>query len=316
MIDLDIYSSDEIIAGPNLVTFEGDARSGKGTCVTEVANALREDGRSILEIDQGQKFRVLGYLALMSDVRLDVDLDAEIEAFLESESTQSAMLGQLDRLSAMPKEDVHELLYSSPISYAAKKIATRPQSHELAVGTMFDQVAEAKDLGIDTVLIDGRAVEAYGREMHADKLALYSLAYYFQCDSSRSAQRVRKDFRTLKNMSDKEKLALLDEIVNIAERNSDDAQRNVDPMVNANLAFNLALLRGLPEDEDERKDALDQVIETGVVSVNTSHTTRIAQMTKPVVEVTRHVLADVDQRRNSHGMLHRAVLLTRESARS
>jgi len=192
------------------------------------------------------------------------------------------------------------------MNVASKLIAQHPRPHELAVGIMFDQVVEAGSNDVDTVLIDGRAMEQYGHDMHIGKLGLYVLGYYFKCDSYTAARRVLKEFRPLCTMPDEDKSRLLEEVDNIASRNADDASRHTDPMKNADHALSLDLTRGLHEDDDARFTLLDQGIETGVVSVDTSYTTKLQQMTEPVIAVTRHVLADGDERIRNFAMLHRA----------
>lgn len=286
------------------MTFEGDGGSGKGTSVTAVAEALTNDDRRVLRVDQGAKFRTLGYYADKCSINLDSE--TELLKYLEAESTRTAALGLLGSFALKPEDDVYDLLHTSRLDDAAKLIAQQPASHRLAVGIMFDQVDEAAHDGIDTVLIDGRAMEPYGREMHDRKLGVYPLAFYFRCDSLIAAQRRLKDFRDVEAMSNDDQQRLLRVITRIAKRNADDSRRDVDPMENADHAFNLNLLRGLPEDPDLRLDALDQIIETGVVSTDTSYTRSKEQMTGPVVEITRHVLQDTDRRRASQEMLRRA----------
>lgn len=300
----EVYAPDEVINGPNLLTFEGTARAGKGTSGKAVIEALQEDGRDALLIDQGQKFRTVTLLALEKGV--DLSDEAALQAFLEAEATYQDMLGYLERVAAMPEDELQNTLYAERIKCGVSTVSKQGVTHDMAVRSLFDQVREAGRNDVDTVVVDGRTLEKYGRQMHAEKLGIYVAGFYFQCDSMVAARRVLKEFRDLKDMSGERKLELLAEVEKISKRNDDDAKRTVDPMRYPDHAYNLDLLRGLPQDPDERAEELGQIALTRLVAVQTSHTTSIEQMTTPVVEICRYLLEDADMQCRSWNMAVRA----------
>ena len=66
---------------PKLVTFDGQARSGKGTIVSLVKDYLRDElGRQVMLIDAGQVFRVL--VVVMTEDGIDLDNPTAIDAYL------------------------------------------------------------------------------------------------------------------------------------------------------------------------------------------------------------------------------------------
>jgi len=70
---------------PKLVTFDGEARSGKGTIVQTTKDYLRDEcGYEVMLIDAGQVFRVLVVGATRAGV--DVNDPGAIDAFLADEA--------------------------------------------------------------------------------------------------------------------------------------------------------------------------------------------------------------------------------------
>lgn len=70
---------------PKLITFDGEARSGKGTVVQTVKDHLRDTlGYKVMLIDAGQVFRVLVVAAMRDGVSLEDPL--AIDAFLGDET--------------------------------------------------------------------------------------------------------------------------------------------------------------------------------------------------------------------------------------
>jgi len=64
---------------PKLVTFDGEARSGKGTVVGLVKDYLRDvEGYSVMFIDAGQVFRVL--VVAITRAGVDIESPAEVDA--------------------------------------------------------------------------------------------------------------------------------------------------------------------------------------------------------------------------------------------
>jgi len=66
---------------PKLVTFDGEARSGKGTVVGLVKDYLRDvEGYSVMFIDAGQVFRVL--VVAITRAGVDIESPAAVDAYL------------------------------------------------------------------------------------------------------------------------------------------------------------------------------------------------------------------------------------------
>jgi cytidylate kinase len=298
----DVYQPGELATGPNLFTFEGTARSGKGTSSGAVGQALRADGRSVLLIDRGQKFRTLTLQALEDGINLSDDLVAQ--RFLEADDTYDGMLQYGEQLRSMMEDEVQKVLYADRINSNVASIAKHEVSQTLAANALYDEVKGAAGNGIDTVIIDGRTLESHAKAMHAAKLGVYVAGFYFQCDSMMAARRVLEEYRDLKDIPDERQKALLVEADKINRRNDDDANRDFDPMRYPDHAYNLDLLRGLPEeDSDERVWELGQMALTRVIAVQTSHTKTKEQMTGPVVEISRYLLQDADLQRKSWNMV-------------
>lgn len=72
-----------------LVTFDGEARSGKGTIVQTTKDYLRDEcGYKVMLIDRGQTFRVLVVAATKAGV--DLDDPVAIDAYLQDETNIAA----------------------------------------------------------------------------------------------------------------------------------------------------------------------------------------------------------------------------------
>src|SRR5690349_14863257 len=103
-----------------LETFEGTARSGKGTTVRKVRAASKKRGEKVRVIDQGQKFRSLAFLA----VRHAIDLDNPqlVDEFLQAESTPDEMLEVLAHVRSIKDDERDAMLYTDAMSTRAGKI--------------------------------------------------------------------------------------------------------------------------------------------------------------------------------------------------
>ena len=83
---------------PVLVTFDGQARSGKGTIVHAVKRSLQSAGIKTMLIDAGQVFRVLVVSASQHGV--DIDDPVAIDKFLSDESMLEETAQRVARLNS------------------------------------------------------------------------------------------------------------------------------------------------------------------------------------------------------------------------
>ncbi len=278
----------DTIPKTKIITFEGEARSGKGTSVRVVQARLLTDGRSVLVIDQGQKFRVLAKLA--QDRSVELQDQTAVTGFLRNPGTRPAMLKLLTSLKTMKSDEVNALLYTQAVSMGSAQIAQNADAHPLAVGLLFDEVQQAVNDSIDTVLIDGRSMEKYGRQMAEQKKAQFVMGFYFRCDASIAARRTTGIFVDMDAMSVDEKLVLLEAITKIGDRNRQDTLREVDPMLEPANAYPLHVADFAVNDVRHVRQATLDALLSGMVSINTSYTRSVEEMTEPVVMLAAQAL--------------------------
>ena len=106
---------------PKLVTFDGQARSGKGTIVSLVKDYLRDElGHKVMLIDAGQVFRVL--VVVMTEDGIDLDNPTAIDAYLSDEARAEQCVQRVKEVYHMTKQQRDALLYSPEISTNSAKI--------------------------------------------------------------------------------------------------------------------------------------------------------------------------------------------------
>lgn len=269
-----------------VVTFEGGARSGKGTTVRAVSESLKEDGHEVLVIDQGLKFRSLAYTALHSDV--DVTDRQEVDMFLLRDKTRDSMMAVLTDIAGMTNEERDALLYTSELSVASAKIGRSDHSHPLAVDLMIDQVDRASARGVDDILIDGRSLERYAIEMQKKRIATHVLSIYFSCDSLVAARRQEKLFTEVSELDEDEKTRLLSTAATIIKRNSDDMNRDVDPLRAPGDAYMFDFMHY----NGNEVTVVEEVRKHHRIGVDTTATQSIDSMTGPLIKVVKTLLED------------------------
>jgi cytidylate kinase len=283
------FGPDDVVPKTKIITFEGEARSGKGTSVRAVRDQLTSDGRTVVVIDQGQKFRVLAKLAL--DRGVDLLDEAAVAEFLHDSGTRPALLNLLTALKTMEQAEIDDLLYIQAVSTGSAQVAQNADAHPLAVGLLFDEVEQSVTDGADTILIDGRSMEKYGRQMAEQKKAQFVMGFYFRCDASIAARRITGIFMDIDAMDDAKRLELFSAIIKVSDRNRADTLREVDAMLEPENAYPLHPAKFINDDAEYVRQATLNALLCGVVSINTSYTRSVEEMTRPVVALSTHALS-------------------------
>ena len=104
---------------PKLFTFDGEARSGKGTIVQAVKDSLRDDlGYKVMLIDAGQVFRCLVVAA--KNRKIDVDSPAAIDEFLSDDESAESCVQFVTAVYHMEKIDRDALIYTKRLVQIAQ----------------------------------------------------------------------------------------------------------------------------------------------------------------------------------------------------
>lgn len=215
---------------PSLVTFDGEARSGKGTIVQMTKDYLRDQcNQKVMLIDRGQTFRVLVVAARESGI--DIDRPSEIDDFLADEQNIEDCTAFVREVYRMSKEERDALLYTNEVSEDSAKIGARAGSQLFVKNLTKKWLRSAGEDGFDIVLVDGRTLEAIAREMDSDGLCQYRLGLYFTCNAEVGARRTlglaTKLYRDLSESEKNDVDALVEQIV---ARNQRDFLRAVEPL--------------------------------------------------------------------------------------
>ncbi len=272
-----------MITLPKLITFDGEARSGKGTVVGMVKDYLRDTlGKKVMLIDRGQTFRVL----VVAAARAGVDLDdpAALDAFLTDPQNIADCVQFVKDVYHMAKGERDGLLYTNEVGENSAKVGARPASQEFVKNLTKKWLHDAGNEGYEVVLIDGRALEAIAREMHAEKLCDYRLGLYFVCDDVMGARRTLGYAATqYDDLTDEQRQEVDALVEQIYTRNHRDRVREVEPLVLPADAPICHLPAGI------RDDQIDA--ERPMVVVDTSADMTKHEMSMPVAELVAGFIA-------------------------
>lgn len=216
---------------PKLVTFDGEARSGKGTIVQATKDYLRDEcGHKVMLIDAGQVFRVLVVAADKAGVDME-DANA-IDAFLSDDTNAENAVQLVKDVYHMPKEERDALLYTNEVGEKSAKMGRRPLSQEFKDALLRKWLRDAREEGYDVVLLDGRALVETGEMLLSHDLCEFSGGYYFVCDPQVGARRTL-GFADVpyEELSETDKTAVDTLVVQINARNEADRTRTVQPIV-------------------------------------------------------------------------------------
>lgn len=216
---------------PKLVTFDGEARSGKGTVVGQVKDYLRDEcNRKVMLIDAGQVFRVL----VVAMKRYDVDFESPelLDVYLGDPLRVDECVRFVKSVYHMTKAERNELLYTHEVGALSAKVGARPLSQVFKDNLLRKWLRDARNEGFDTVLLDGRALEETGEMLAGERLCDYVLGLYFICDPAVSAQRtlghMPRPYDELEASLRREVDTLVSQI---EARNKSDRERSVQPVV-------------------------------------------------------------------------------------
>lgn len=264
---------------PKLVTFDGEARSGKGTIVQITKDYLRDEcGLKTMLIDRGQAFRVLVVAAARADV--DMDNTEALDAFLLDKNNIDACVQFVKDVYHMEKTERDELLYTNEVGENSAKIGARPASQSFVAMLTKKWLRDAGSEGYEVVLVDGRALEQIASEMHEEGLCDYRMGLYFICDPVVGARRTLGHATTLYDQLDGEAQSAVDGLVaQIHVRNERDQQREVErlvPPVNAPI-YRLPDLPGSLDDYVRPMLIIDSSAELGKLEMSIPVATLVAK---------------------------------------
>lgn len=216
---------------PQLITFDGEARSGKGTVVQGTKDYLRDScGYKTMLIDAGQVFRALVVAATRAGV--DLDNPQTIDVFLGDEHEAEKCVKLIKDIYHMTKNERDALLYTNEVGRASAHIGARPKSQEFKDTLLHKWLRDAAIDGYDVVLLDGRALEETAHMLEREHLCRFALGLYFICDTQVGAMRTLgfadHDYEKLSPEDAQSVDALM---LDIDERNRTDAERSAQPLV-------------------------------------------------------------------------------------
>lgn len=216
---------------PRLITFDGEARSGKGTIVQFTKDYLRDELKlKTMLIDRGQTFRVL----VVAATRAGVDLDdgRAIDTYLSDADNIATCVQFVKDVYHMSKDERDGLLYTNEVGENSAKVGARPASQTFVANLTKKWLHDADKEGFEVVLIDGRALEAISREMDAEGLCEYRLGLYFICDGVIGARRTLGYAGVpYDELTDTQKSEVDTLVQQIAIRNQRDFDRDVERLV-------------------------------------------------------------------------------------
>ena len=269
---------------PKLITFDGEARSGKGTVVQATKDYLRDKcGYKVMLIDAGQVFRVL----VVGGTRAGIDLDdpAEIDKFLADESEAEKCVQLVKQVYRMSKDERDALLYSNEVGANSAKFGARPASQSFKDNLLRKWLGDAASEGYQIVLLDGRALVETGKMLEDNNLCDFVLGYYFICDSVVGAKRTL-GFAANKydDLSGADRRDVDELVAQMDERNRKDRERKVQPITSPTDA-----LTWQPKDDKPKiSDA-----SPAMFIIDTSAEISKQAMTTPIAEFTADVLIKI-----------------------
>ena len=226
---------------PKLITFDGEARSGKGTIVQATKDYIRDElGRTVMLIDAGQVFRSLVVMASRSGV--NPDDSSAIDAFLSDEESAERCVLFVKEVYAMKKNERDGLLYTNEVSKNSAKFGARPLCQAFKDNLLKKWLRDAAIEGFEIVLLDGRALEEVGSMLEREGLCEFIISFFFVCDPVVGARRTLGYYPTPYNELSEQQRAEIDKLVaEINVRNESDRNRQVHPVLPPSDAVRIQL---------------------------------------------------------------------------
>lgn len=263
---------------PLLITFQGQARSGKGTASRAVADYFESIGKKVLRVDQGVVFRTMA--------RLLVDEpESQRAVTLETEAFRRHLTSSLLAVYNDPSE-LREL-YTPEIQAASHEVGRLPASQFVAVSMLESSLVAARD-DYDVFVVDGRALHEIGVRLAEDGVVDYVLAFDFYCDARVSAEReFGRQYGHEPGPADQELLAELQRAVEA--RNVADASREAYPSLPLEDTYRFA-----PSGPGEDIDAFLATIPLGEqpvrVTIDNSYPHPPSVVADTAVAIARHIV--------------------------
>lgn len=273
------------LAKPKYITVQGQARSGKGSLVRTITAKFDREFR-VLTIDQGMKFRVFAKLAL--DEGLDYENLGVLRDYVLTPQNQYKVLEELRVAADLSRPELEERYYAHKTSNIAGMFGKVSETHDVVVSLLLDEVRQARGV-YDIVIVDGRAMYKYGKQLDNEGVVDYVLAVDVICEPLVAARRVTGIFAPVEELSQEELIKLIYTTQDISRRNSSDARRRRDPSVYLHEAFEFDVLH-VPEDLDTFEKMCQKVAEIGVLSLDNSFTQSVEQFTEPSARLIYEVV--------------------------
>lgn len=215
---------------PKLVTFDGEARSGKGTIVQAIKDLLRDKhGQRVMLVDAGQVFRSLVVAADRAGV--DMDDRVSIDTFLGNDLQTDVAVQLVKEIYHMPKQERDELLYTDHVSASSAKIGARPLAQDFKDALLRKWLLDAHEESFDIVLLDGRALEEVGVKLEGEGLCSFVVGFYFISDPLVGARRTLGYAEAqLQDLPQNIQDNIRQFAGEISERNRKDRERTVQPI--------------------------------------------------------------------------------------
>jgi len=215
---------------PQLFTFDGQARSGKGTIVHAVKRFLQSRDINTMLIDSGQVFRVLVVSAMQHGV--DMDSPDNIDRFLQDPQMLDETTALIKNVYHMEHAERDALLYTAQVGHNSAKFGARPLAQEFKDNLLRKWLQDARDEEFRVVLLDGRALEEVGGMLESEGLCNYRIGFYFICNPRVGALRtLGYSGRTYEELNEEEQEEVDNLTAQIVARNDADAERTVHPVV-------------------------------------------------------------------------------------
>lgn len=266
---------------PKLITFDGEARSGKGTIVQTTKDVLRDElGFKTMLIDAGQVFRCLVVAA--ADAGVDLENPAAIDTFLSDDESAQACVEFVKQVYHMDKDERDSLLYTNEVGANSAKVGARPLSQSFKDDLLRKWLHDAANEGYEVVLLDGRALEEAGIALENEQLCDFVMGLYFVCDPIVGARRTLGFATTeYEDLSANERSQVDELVAQINARNEADRNRAVQPIVRPEGAPVFVL-----PDTNEFTSSIERYMAT----IDTSGRMTKDEMSRPVAQMVAEQL--------------------------